>query len=227
MSPRLAAAGGHRGEHAGQRGGGVAGRGADGDPAGELGDGRAVLVGHHDRRGQVVAEEHLAFLDLAADVAVSPGRLGVGAGAGGLVGHRPGPGLDVGPVDGQRGAGRLERGGDAGFQQLVADLLQAAGGGAVGLGLGQRCGDEPGGVPGLAVGELVRAVLPVGDDAQAFLVGCGQAGQRLAGLGEVGRPPVGQGQVHADQQAPGAQLPGAARRAAAGPRSSGRRRRRR
>jgi hypothetical protein len=54
-------------------------------------------------------------------------------------------------------------------------------------------------VPGLAVGELVRAVVPVLDDAEALLVALGQAGQRGVRPGEVGGTAVGQGQVHAGQ----------------------------
>jgi hypothetical protein len=147
------AAGRHRGEHAGQFGGGVVAGAGDGDPAGELGDGLAVLVGHHDRGREIVAEEHFSFLDAAAGVAVAPAGLGVGAGAGGLVRHWPRPGPGVGPVGGHRGAGVLERLGDAGFGQLVAHVLQARGGSAIGLVFGQRAVDDPVGVPGLAVGE--------------------------------------------------------------------------
>ena len=43
-------AGGHRGEHAGQGGGRVVAAVGDGDPAGELGHGLAVVVFGHDRR---------------------------------------------------------------------------------------------------------------------------------------------------------------------------------
>jgi hypothetical protein len=42
----------------------------------------------------------------------------------------------------------------------------------------------------LAVGELVRAVGPVLDDAEPFLVVLGQAGQRGVDPGEVGGPAV-------------------------------------
>jgi hypothetical protein len=87
-------------------------------------------------------------------------------------------------------------------------VLQARGGSAVGLGFGQRAGDEPAGVPGLAAGELVRAGFPGRGDAQAFLVGLGQAGQRGADLGEVSGPAVALGQLHAQQQGPRLQLPG-------------------
>jgi hypothetical protein len=97
----------------------------DGDPARELGHGRAVLVFGHDRCRQIEAEKHFSFLDFAVDVAVSPAGLGVGAAAG-LAGRDwPRPGLDVGPVHGQRGAAVFVRLGDAGFGQLVAQSLQA------------------------------------------------------------------------------------------------------
>jgi hypothetical protein len=86
-------------------------------------------------------------------------------------------------------------------------VLQARGGGAVGLVFGQRPGDEPEGVLGLAVGELVRPGFPVRDDAQAHLVGFGQRGEHGVDLGEVGGPAAGQGQQHAGQQGPRGQLP--------------------
>ena len=49
-------------------------------------------------------------------------------------------------------------GGDAGFQQVIADAGEAGGGGAVGLVLAQCLRDEAEGVLDLPVGELVRAV---------------------------------------------------------------------
>jgi hypothetical protein len=49
-------------------------------------------------------------------IAVSPGGPGVGAG-GAAVPGRPGPGLDIGPVRGERGAAVLVHGRDAGLQQ--------------------------------------------------------------------------------------------------------------
>jgi len=49
-------------------------------------------------------------------------------------------------------------------------------------------------VPGLPVGELVRAVVPVFGDAEPFLVALGQAGQGLVGSGQAGRTAVGQGE---------------------------------
>jgi hypothetical protein len=58
----------------------------------------------------------------------------------------------------------------------------------------------------LAVGELVRAVGPVLDDAEPFLVVLGQAGQRGVRSGEVGGAAVGQGEEHAGQQGAGFQL---------------------
>jgi hypothetical protein len=60
------------------------------------------------------------------------------------------------------------------FWQRVAQPLQIWRGGAVGVFVVQRVVDQPAGVPGLPVGELVRAVFPGRGDAEAFLVGCGQ-----------------------------------------------------
>jgi hypothetical protein len=98
---------GHLGQHRDQGAGRVAAAGAGGHPAGQLGDGRAVLAAHHGGGGGVLAVEHLAVLAGAAAGAVPTGRLGVGAGAG-AAGRRAGEGLHVGPVDGQRRAGVLE-----------------------------------------------------------------------------------------------------------------------
>ena len=150
MPPGGDALAGHARQHPGERGRRVAAAAGEGDAAGQLGHGGAVLVGGHGRGGQVVAAGHLASGDFEVDVAVAPGGLGIGAGAGGAVGDRPCPGFDVGPVGGQRGAGVLAAAGDGSFQQGVAGLLQDFGGAAVRLVLAQRLGDQPGGVPGLA-----------------------------------------------------------------------------
>src|SRR5438874_9382947 len=56
--------------------------GADGHPAGQLGDGRAVLLAHHGAGRGVVPEEQLAILSGAAAGSVPPGGFGVGAVAG-------------------------------------------------------------------------------------------------------------------------------------------------
>src|SRR5262249_46336681 len=199
------AAGRHRGGHAGQFGGGVVAGAGDGDPAGGLGGGLAVLAGHHDRGREIVAEEHFSFLDAAAGVAVAPGGLRAGAGAGGLMRHWPCPGLHVRPVGGHRGAGVLERLGDARFGQLAAHVLQARGGGAVGLVFGQRAVDDLVGVLDLAVGEPARSAVPACGDAEPFLAGPGQAGQRGVDFGEAGGPAAGPGR--APPRPPGARPP--------------------
>jgi hypothetical protein len=77
--------------------------------------------------------------------------------------------------------------------------LQGLRRGAVRLVLGQRRGDQAEGVPGLAVGELVRAGVPGGGDAQPHLAGFGQAGEGGVHAGQVRGPAVVQGEVHARQ----------------------------
>lgn len=76
--------------------------------------------------------------------------------------------------------------GDAGFGQLVAQLLQVAGGGAVGLGSGQGAGDEPAGVPGLPAGELMR---PVSAESRASTT-AGGAARRGALIERPDMPPT-------------------------------------
>ena len=83
------------------------------------------------------------------------------------------------------------------------------GGQPVGCVLAEGRGDQAEGALGLPVGEQVRAVFPVRDHAQPYLVVLGQAGQRLVHPGEVGGPVIGLGQAHAGQQGADAQLPGA------------------
>ncbi len=75
---------------------------------------------------------------------------------------------------------------DAGFGQLVAQLLQVAGGGAVGLGSGQGAGDEPAGVPGLPAGELMR---PVSAESRASTT-AGGAARRGALIERPDMPPT-------------------------------------
>jgi len=110
---------------------------------------------------------------------------------------------------GQRPAGVLELRRDAGFQQAAADRLQRRRWLPAGLVPGERVRDQAEGVLGLPVGQPVRAVLPVRDDAEPPLVIGGQAGQRLADTGQVGWPPVSLGQAQAGQQRADAQLPAA------------------
>ncbi|HTQ92006.1 MAG TPA: hypothetical protein VMK84_21175, partial [Streptosporangiaceae bacterium] len=159
----------HPGQDGDQGAGRVVAAGARGHPPGRLGHGRAVLLAHHGGGGGVVAEEQLAVLAGAAAGAVSPGGLGVGAVAG-AAGRRAGEGFHVGPVDGQRAGGVLELLRDGCLEQVVADALQPAGGQPVGDVLGERAGDQAEGPLGLAVSQLVRAVLPVREDAEPPLV---------------------------------------------------------
>ena len=199
---------GHRGQHGDQGAGRIVAAGAGGHPPGQLGDGRAVLVAHHGGGGGVVAEEQLAVLAGAAAGAVAPGGFGVGAVAG-AAGRRPGEGFGVGPVDGQRGAGVLEPVRDGCLEQVVAEALQLGGGQPVGVVFGQGAGDQAEGPLGLPVGQLVRAVFPVRDHAEAPLVVLGQRDQGLVDAGQVGGPVVGQHGQHAEQQGADGQLPGA------------------
>jgi len=167
-----------------------------------------VFLAHHGGGGGVVAGEQLAVLAGAAAGAVSPGGFGVGAVAG-AAGRRAGEGFDVGPVDGQRRAGAGELFGNGCLEQVVADALQPGGGQPVGVVPGQRVCGEAEGPLGLAVGEQVRAVLPVRDHAGPALVIFGQGDQGLVDAGEVGGPVAGQHGQHAGQQGADRQLPGA------------------
>jgi hypothetical protein len=88
---------------------------------------------------------------------------------------------------------------DGGLEQAVAGGLQGLRRGAVGLVLGQRCGDQAESVLDLPVGELVAACLPAGSDAEPGLVGLGQAGEGGVHAGQVGGPAVGQGEHHPGQ----------------------------
>ena len=208
MSPRPDAGAGHRGQHGDAgRGPGRGGR-SRGHPAGQLGDGRAVLVAHHGGGGGVVAEEQLAVLAAAAAGAVSPGGFGVGAVAG-AARRGPGEGFQVGPVHRQRRAGVLEllRGWmpPAGHRRCAAAGRRAARRGV----LGQGAGDQAEGALGLPVGQPVRAVLPVRDHAEPPLVVLGQRDQCLVDAGQVRGPVVGQHEQHARQQGADRQLPGA------------------
>ena len=220
------AGGGHGRQHGGERGDGVVAAGGQGHAAGQLGDGRALLVRHHDRGRQVVAEEQLVLVVAQVVLAVPPGCLGVGAVAG-PARRGPGEGLQVAPVHGQRAAGVLELFRDGCFQQAVAGALQFRRRQPVRLVLAERPGDQAEGVLGLPVGQQVRAVLPVREDAEPPLLALGQADQGLVHPGQVRGPAVGEGEQHAQQQGPDGQLPGAARRTAAAPRSAARCRRRR
>ncbi len=151
---------GHAGQDGGERADRVQRAGGQGHPAGQLGHRRAVLLAGHGGCGQVVAVEHLASGAGQVAVAVPPVRLGVRAFRAAVPG-RAGPAFHVGPVRCQRGRGVLVCGGDAGFEQVIADAGQVIGGGAVGLALAERLDDQAEGVPGLVVGELVRAGAPV------------------------------------------------------------------
>ena len=124
------AVGGHARQDGDQGAGGVEVAGAEVIRRASSGTAGPFSSRDHDGGRQVVAEEHLALGAGQVGVAVPPGGLGVGA-FGAAVPGRPGPGLDVGPVRGQRGARRcLCCGGDAGLQQLVADGLAGRADGA-------------------------------------------------------------------------------------------------
>ncbi len=160
---------GHRGQHGSEGADRVVPARRQRGAAGELGDGRPVLLGHHDSGREIVAVEQLVFAAQQVVLAVAPGRLGVGALP--APGRRgPGEGVHVRPVDGQRGAGVLELLRDGRLEQVIADALQTAGGQPAGLVPGERVRDQAEGVLGLPVGELVRGVLPVRDHAQPPLV---------------------------------------------------------
>src|SRR6266702_8764708 len=122
-------------------------------------------------------------------LAVSPGRLGVGA-VPAPGGRGPGEGFQVRPVHRQRGAGVLELAGDAGFEQVVADRLQRLRRQPAGFVVAEGAGGQAEGPLGLPAGELVRPAFPVGDDAEPDLVVPGQAGQGLVHPGQMGGPPV-------------------------------------
>ena len=172
--------------------------GGQGHPAGEFGHRRAVFLARHGGGGHVVAEEHLASGPGQVGVTVPPGGFGAGA-CGAAVPGRPGPGLHVGPVGGQRGGAVFALAGDAGFQQVIADASQVIGRRAAGLVFAERHHYEVTGVLDLPVGELVRAVFPVLHHAEPGLVGGGQRGQHGVHLGEVGGPAVVQGEHHPGQ----------------------------
>ena len=221
MSPSGMLCGGHRGEHRDQGAGRVVAAGAHGHPPGQFRHGRAVLLAHHGGGGGVVAEEQLAVLAGAAAGAVSPGGFGVGAVAG-AAGRGPGEGFHVGPVHRQRRAGVLELLRDGCLEQVIAEALQPGGGQPVGDVLGQRAGDQAEGPLGLAVGQPVRAVLPVRDHAEPPLVVLGQRGQCLVHAGQVGGPVVGQHEQHARAAGCGPAAAGRAPRWAAAARSAAR-----
>ena len=164
--------------------------------AGELGDGGPVVLGHHDPGGQVPPVEQLVLAAQQVVLAVTPGRLGVGAVAGSAR-RGPGDGIQVRPVHRQRRAGAGELARDRCLEQGVADALQRAGGQPVRYVRAGGVRDQAEGALGLPVGQQVRPVLPVGGPAQPPLVVAGQAGQCLVHAGEVGGPVTGLGQAHA------------------------------
>jgi hypothetical protein len=88
---------------------------------------------------------------------------------------------------------------DAGFQQVIQGRSQGGGRGAVGLLFGQGICHEAEGALDLAVGELVRAAVPVFGHAEPGLVRAGQRGQRGVHLGQVRGPAVIQGEHHPGQ----------------------------
>ena len=225
MSPSGIPAG-HRGQHGGEGADRVVAAGRQRDAAGELGDGRPVLVGHHDGGGQVVAEEQLVLAAQQVVLAVAPGRLGVGAVAG-AVRRGPGEGLQVGPVHRQRRAGVLELFRDGCLQQVVAGRLQRRRGQPVGLVLAQGRGDQAEGVLGLPVSQQVRAVLPVREHAEPPLVSPRAGGPAPGAPGSGGRAGDRPGPGTCRPAGCGRSAAGGAPRRAASPRSAARRRRRR
>jgi len=76
---------GHRGQHGDERADRVVPAGRQRGTAGQFGDGRAVLLAHHDPGGQVIPEEQLVFAAQQVVLAMSPGRFGIGARAGGAL----------------------------------------------------------------------------------------------------------------------------------------------
>ena len=151
---------GHRGQHGGEGGDGVAPAGRGGHAAGELGGGLALLIGHGDRVRRVVAVGQLVLVSGEVVLAVAPGCPGVGAIAG-AARRGPGEGLQVAPVHGQGRAGVLELLRDAGLQQVAAGALQFRRRQPVRLVLARRGRHQAEGALGLPVGQRVRAVLPV------------------------------------------------------------------
>ena len=85
-----------------------------------------------------------------------------------------------------------------GFQQVIEHGGEAAEG-VPSVSVLQRGGDQAEGALGPAVGELVRARLPLLGHAEPGLVGSGQGGQRLMHPGEVRGPAVSQGEHDAQQ----------------------------
>ena len=146
---------GHRGQHGDQGADRVVPARREGGAAGELGDGAAVLVGHHDGGRQVVAVEQLVLAAQQVVLAVPQDASG-SAQSPPLARRGPGEGLQVRPVRGQRRAGTLEFLRDRCLEQVVADALQRAGGQPVWL-AAEGVRDQAEGVLGLPVGQPVRA----------------------------------------------------------------------
>jgi hypothetical protein len=135
----------------------------------QLGDLCPTIVCDHGGEREVIAEEQFVFLTGAAAFAVPPRRLFVGIGAV-FLGAPRGEILDVGPVDRERdGAGRVLPP-DTGLEEGVEDLLERLFGCAVGNVFAQHLFDEGEGVLDLTVGQGVRAVLRLADDAEITAV---------------------------------------------------------
>ncbi len=147
---------------------------------------RHVLSGffaHHGAQLQEGSVEQFVFLPRPVPAPMTPRRLGVrtrtaavGLGATG-VGVRPvglrrdgraGEGLDVGPVDGQRGGGLFVLGRNARFDEGVDEVLECLSGHPVGVLLRKGVDQEPEGPLHLAIGEPVRPALPWNHDPQRF-----------------------------------------------------------
>ena len=152
-----------------------------------------------------MAVEELVLAAQQVVLAMTPGRLGIGAVAG-AARRGPGEGLQVSPAHRQLPAAVLELFRDAGLEQVIADALQRARRQPVLLVLAQPGGGQGEGVLGLPAGQQVRPVLPAREHAQPPLVVSGQADQGLVHPGQVGRPPVGLGQALAGQQGAHRQL---------------------
>ena len=158
---------------------------------------RFLLDGRDDL--QVVAEEDLVALTRGVAAPVSPGSLRVRAAPAALR-RRAREALQVGPVDRIRARlGSLAEL-DARLQQRVEHLRQRLAGLPVGLGLGQRPRHQREGALHLAVGELVWAVLPLGDHPEPRLLGLRQAEERLVHPAQMGGAALAGDQEHADQQ---------------------------
>jgi hypothetical protein len=97
---------------------------------------------------------------------------------------------------------------DRRLQQVIAVALEFPRRLPVRLVPGERARHEAEGVPGLPVGQQVRAVLPVREDAEPPLLAVGQADQGMVHPGQVGGPAVGGREHHAQQQGADGQLPG-------------------